>query len=659
MALDLPARRQLPLYLISALALVLVIAIASRPEAEAGGNAVPPEAYERLAAEGSVELILSVKNADVLSEVSSTLRSRGRGAAADRLEDLLGQRLASAAASLPQGVVRVERFDQVGSLAVTVDTVEALDALGNLPNLIRIDLQQILIPQLEQSLALIHQPEAVAAGHTGDGTSIAVLDTGVDYTREAFGSCTAPGLPVGCRVAHAEDFTFFDDGQLDAGQPKHGTNVAGIAAGVAPGAQILALDVFGDSVAADSSILNAISWVLDNVETHNIKAVNLSLATDREYSPEGSFFNRCPTGLKSAFQALLAADILPVVAAGNGGSSSRISYPGCISEAYTVGATYDASGVNGAFSECTDNPTVVDTVACFSNSHGTMLDSLAPGARITAAGLKNWAGTSMAAPHVTAAAAVLGAIPGVTVEEVQPILRGTGPAITDPRNGVTKRRLDLEQAVAATEVAYVGPTAAETADTDADGRIDRVRLTFGENLNDDFADFSVAVAGYTVQGVSSGAAGDGVILVNLHEGSQPDSAATPEVTIGVNESLATAGGAVVGPQGTAITAEDGAGPAIVGAQAMDRRKVRIDLSESVDEATLLKTDLRLVMGGTNRALASLTKVDDDTWELLVRRTAKWPAGASGNVRFSAAGAVNDASGNGNTQTASIPVAAAP
>jgi subtilisin family serine protease len=660
MALVLPARRQLSFYVAGAAALLSAITLSSLPsDGQAGDDSgVPEEAYDRLAADGSVELILSVNNSDVLAQVSTLLRTRGRGVAVDRLEELLSERLARAVSALPQGVVAAERFDQVGSLVVTVTSSQALDALNDLPNVVRVDLSQEMIIQLEQSLALIHQPDAVVAGHTGEGTSIAVLDTGVDYTREAFGFCTAPGVPAGCRVAFAEDFTFLDDGRLDGGKPKHGTNVAGIAAGVAPAADILALDVFGDSVASDASIINAISWVIDNAEAYNIKAVNLSVATSSEFGPEGSFFFDCPTGLKSSFQALLAAGIVPVVAAGNGGRTSRIAYPGCISEAYTVGATYDASGVNGAFTECTDNPTVVDTVACFSNSHGQMLDSLAPGARITAAGLKNWAGTSMAVPHVAAAAAVLGAIPGVSVEDAQSILRQTGPAITDTRNGVTKHRLDLEQAVAATEVQYVAPTSARTADLDHDGRIDRIRVVFAENLNDDLDDLSVAVEGYTVQGVLTGTAGDGVVLIDLNESSQSDSSMTPLVTLVDNQSLQTTSGAVAGPPGTSLSAEDGAGPAIVSGQALDRRRVRIDFSEPIDEATLLKSDLRLVMGGTNRSLKSLIKIDDDTWELFATKAARWPAGASGTVRFMASAVVNDSSGNGNTQTATVAVSAA-
>jgi subtilisin family serine protease len=53
---------------------------------------------------------------------------------------------------------------------------------------------------LTESLPLIHQPDAAAAGYTGAGTAVAVMDTGVDYTQPAFGSCTAPNTPAGCRV---------------------------------------------------------------------------------------------------------------------------------------------------------------------------------------------------------------------------------------------------------------------------------------------------------------------------------------------------------------------------------------------------------------------------------------------------------------------------
>lgn len=56
---------------------------------------------------------------------------------------------------------------------------------------------------------------------------------GLDYTRPAFGPCTAPGVPAAsCKVLYMEDFAA-DDGELDTSSPLapdqfHGTNVAGI-----------------------------------------------------------------------------------------------------------------------------------------------------------------------------------------------------------------------------------------------------------------------------------------------------------------------------------------------------------------------------------------------------------------------------------------------
>ena len=47
------------------------------------------------------------------------------------------------------------------------------------------------------SLPLIGQPTAVAEGKTGQGVSVAVLDTGADFTNPAFGSCSAVNTPPG------------------------------------------------------------------------------------------------------------------------------------------------------------------------------------------------------------------------------------------------------------------------------------------------------------------------------------------------------------------------------------------------------------------------------------------------------------------------------
>jgi len=73
-----------------------------------------------------------------------------------------------------------------------------------------------------------------AAGYDGTGGTVALLDTGVDYTRPEFGSCAKPGK--GCQVIAAVDIAP-PDGQAD--DSGHGTWTAAILASVAPAAKII------------------------------------------------------------------------------------------------------------------------------------------------------------------------------------------------------------------------------------------------------------------------------------------------------------------------------------------------------------------------------------------------------------------------------------
>ena len=73
----------------------------------------------------------------------------------------------------------------------------------------------------------------------------------------------------------------------------------------------------------------------------------------------------------------------------------------------------------------------------------------APGVLITAAGLTGW-GTSLASPHVAGAVAVLRGLSAYPSDPLwKTILRmtATGTSITDPRNNVTKPRLNVEAAI--------------------------------------------------------------------------------------------------------------------------------------------------------------------------------------------------------------------
>lgn len=346
------------------------------------------------------------------------------------------------------GAAAVERdWDQLPIVQVRADSLDAAAALLDRDEVV--SAHEIARYELSdaQSFPLIGQPAVAAAGRTGAGTSVAVLDTGVDYTRADFG-CTAPGVPSSCRVAFAQDFAP-GDGALDANG--HGSNVAGIVAGVAPGTKILALDVFTGDGASTTDILSAINWTIANRAAYRIAAMNLSLGGGGSSAP-------CTSDvLGVALATARAAGIAPVVAAGNNGYTSALSAPACAPAAISVGAVYDSNVGGLAYGNCRDLATAADQLACFSNS-ASFLSLLAPGALITAAG-STMAGTSQAAPHVAGALAVLRAsFAGETVDQLVARLVVTGKPIRDPRNGITKPRIDLAAAVRAAPADVAPPT---------------------------------------------------------------------------------------------------------------------------------------------------------------------------------------------------------
>ena len=300
---------------------------------------------------------------------------------------------------------------------------------------------------LAESLPLIGQPQAAALGYLGAGTAVAVLDTGVDYTKTAFGSCTSPGVPANCKVVYAQDFAP-SDGKLDA--DGHGTNVAGIVLGVAPGAKIVALDVFNGETANGTDILAAINWVIANKATHNIVAMNLSLGSGKYTSPVISgYYN-------ASVNQARAAGILTIAAAGNDAYTNALSQPAAATGVVSVGAVYDSSmgTLNwGIPLRCTDITSAADKVTCFSNS-ASFLTLLAPGSQILAAGITQ-GGTSQAAPHVAGAVAVLrAAFPNETLDQTVARLTN-GVTVTDSRNDIAKPRLNLPMALGAkTSCAY-------------------------------------------------------------------------------------------------------------------------------------------------------------------------------------------------------------
>ncbi len=292
---------------------------------------------------------------------------------------------------------------------------------------------------LQESLPLINQPQVENTGYIGSNTSVAILDTGVNYKHPVFG-CTAPNKPEGCRVSFAKDFAP-EDNKLDA--IGHGTNVAAIAASVAPGAKILALDIFKGKGAPPNVGVRAVNWAIENQSKHNIVSINLSIG-----APNTQVNSECRNKYTMAVTKARQVGIITVFSAGNSGLKKGVGIPGCTKGAVRVGAVYDSDVGKKTWKACKDLTIEADQVTCFSNS-GAPLTLLAPGSLISAGG-SSLGGTSMAAPHVAGAIAVLrgeDVAPNDSLDETIKHMTKTGVMIKDPVNGLVRPRLDLLAAV--------------------------------------------------------------------------------------------------------------------------------------------------------------------------------------------------------------------
>jgi subtilisin family serine protease len=320
-------------------------------------------------------------------------RRAGSAAEAGRQRAQLVRDLAAINARLnPRVPARVRRHFETffSGVAATVDPA-ALEEIRRLPYVLAVHEDVRVRAQLADSVPMIGATSVAATyGVTGAGITVAVIDTGIDYTHPDLGGC----FGAACKVAGGYDFVNDDaDPRDDHG---HGTHVAGIVAangtvkGVAPGAKLLAykvLDVYGSGSTSD--IIAAIEQaVLDGA-----KVANLSIGGPG--NPDD------PTS--QAIDNAAAAGMLSVVAAGNSGPRYRtVQSPGVARTALTVGATTK----NGVVASFSSRGYVADG--------GTFVmkpEMTAPGVAIRSTlmggGHGAMDGTSMAAPHVAGAAALL------------------------------------------------------------------------------------------------------------------------------------------------------------------------------------------------------------------------------------------------------------
>jgi subtilisin family serine protease len=352
------------------------------------------------------------------------------------------------------------RWDTISAFAGEV-TAEGLAKLLASPEVLRVDLDAEVRIHLGVSVPMIRAREVQDAGFSGQGVTVAVVDTGVESTHPDLSGdvvdqacfCTTES-GAGCCPNGSTQQTGAGAGEDDHG---HGTNVASIITGagrvaprgVAPDARIVSIKVVDKTGAgAASGPLSALDYILKS--RPEVKVVNLSLGLSNLFDgvcdSAASFtqaFAQAIGGLKSRGTAVFAST-------GNQGDKSHVSVPACISSAIAVGAVYERSAGTVSFG-CTDASTSADQVACFSNS-SSKLDVVAPGAPILGAGLHGGTsttlGTSQACPHAAGVAALLfSANSGLSVDRLLAAIKTSSVTVTDSANGRATPRLDAKAAL--------------------------------------------------------------------------------------------------------------------------------------------------------------------------------------------------------------------
>ncbi len=253
----------------------------------------------------------------------------------------------------------------------------------------------------EPNVSIVNAPTLWNLGYDGQGVVVAGLDSGVDVSHPDLAANYRGGSnswfdPYGEHPTTPTDLT--GHGTATMGVAVGGGN-GGTTVGVAPGARWIAGRIFNDAGTSTAGAIHlALQWILDPDGNPDTADAPLVVNNSWAFATPG-----CNLEFQPDLQAMRAAGIVPVFAAGNygpgaGTSVSPANYP----EALSVGAT---TNLDRNYAYSSRGPS-----AC-GEASGTYPDVVAPGVNIWTTdrnGLYSyWTGTSLAAPAVTGAIALL------------------------------------------------------------------------------------------------------------------------------------------------------------------------------------------------------------------------------------------------------------
>jgi len=345
-----------------------------------------------------------------------------------------------------------------------------LEEIRDLPYVKSVAPDYQIVATLQDSIPLIRADKVwnLRDGYdrnvTGKDVTIAILDTGVDYTH--------PGL----KDNFVGGYDFFNNDSDPMDDDGHGTHVAGIAVGVAPDAELYAYKVLDDKGEGTTSMLmkgieRAVDPNDDDDFSDHVNIISISA---------GDSYGHPDDDLSKAADNAVDLGVVVVAAAGNDGAKGEgtVSSPASARRVIGVGATDKNDEV---LSSSSRGPTSIKTVKPDVVAPGKEINSTWPGGEYAVR-----SGTSMACPHVSGTAALLLQMhPDWTPDEIKMALRNTA---VDIGYGITAQGYGRIDALEAATLPDAPPISILTTSGEIDYGLIGI---YGTASADDFQSYSL------------------------------------------------------------------------------------------------------------------------------------------------------------------------
>ena len=315
------------------------------------------------------------------------------------------------------------RFHHIPIIAGTIET-ELLDDLLNVEGVVFLTLNGELRIALDNAIGIHNVDTVWDYGYTGEGISIAIIDTGIDPLHVGLNDFDDDPTTNDPKVVAFYD-ALDDSGDDGSGETEpyddqgHGSHCAGISAGtgavdetppemggddskpfrgVAPDAWLVGVKVL-DSGGSGSfeEVMRGMEWTIDNKIKYNIRAASMSLGGVWLIELTQEQEER----ITHLANEMVAAGISLMIAAGNSVGYGTIGTPGAAKDVITVGATEDSKDLAVYSSK---GPTHEGQIKPNVAAIGSAVMSVEAN---SGNGYASYSGTSMATPMVAGMAVLL------------------------------------------------------------------------------------------------------------------------------------------------------------------------------------------------------------------------------------------------------------